>query len=82
MPNHCYGLGLLMVLAGCTQVGPDFERPQHPWLDGWSTPLLEQAGRSAATPDLRQWWAVFADPKLDALIAEADANNTNLRVAG
>jgi len=82
MPNCCYGLGLLMLLAGCIQVGPDFEKPQAPWLSDWSTPLLEQAGRSAAAPDLRQWWAVFADPALNALITEADANNTNLRVAG
>lgn len=82
MPTHGYGLGLLVVLAGCTQVGPDFEKPQAPWLAGWSTPLLEQAGRSAAAPDLRRWWTVFADPMLDALIAEADAHNTNLRVVG
>ncbi|MNO41504.1 Cation efflux system protein CusC precursor [compost metagenome] len=75
-------LSLVAVLAGCTQVGPDFQTPQDPWLDTWSTPLLEQAGRHAAAPDLRQWWAVFADPTLDALIAEADAHNTNLRVAG
>ncbi|HCV40516.1 efflux transporter outer membrane subunit [Pseudomonas sp. NBRC 111130] len=82
MPKRCYGLGLLMILAGCTQVGPDFEKPQDPWLDSWNTPLLEQAGRFAPAPDLRQWWRVFADPTLEELIAEADANNTNLRVAG
>ncbi|WP_060512501.1 efflux transporter outer membrane subunit [Pseudomonas sp. NBRC 111124] len=82
MLNRCYGIGVLMVLAGCTQVGPDFEKPQDPWLNSWSTPLLEQAGRRSAAPDIRQWWAVFADPTLDALITEADANNTNLRVAG
>lgn len=82
MPSRCYAIGLLMVLAGCTQVGPDFKKPQDPWLGSWSTPLLEQAGRRAAAPDIRQWWAVFADPTLDALITEADANNTNLRVAG
>ncbi|MFJ4441757.1 efflux transporter outer membrane subunit [Pseudomonas sp. NPDC089422] len=82
MPKRCYGLGLLLVLAGCTQVGPEFEKPRDPWLDSWNTAMLEQAGRSAPVPDLRQWWAVFADPTLDALIAEADANNTSLRVAG
>ncbi|MFV3308380.1 efflux transporter outer membrane subunit [Pseudomonas sp. NY15181] len=70
------------LLAGCTQVGPDFQPPQDPWLAGWNTPLLEQAGRNANAPDLRRWWTVFADPTLDSLIAEADAHNTNLRVAG
>jgi len=75
-------LGLLALMAGCSQVGPDFEKPPAPWLDSWNTPMLEQAGRTAPVPDLRRWWAVFGDPILDGLITEADANNTNLRVAG
>ncbi|MEZ1440681.1 TolC family protein [Pseudomonas shirazica] len=84
MPGRFCGcaLSLAAALVGCTQVGPDFQPPQDPWLGTWNTPLLEQAGQQAAAPDLRQWWAVFADPALDALIAEADANNSNLRVAG
>ena len=84
MPGRVYGcaLSLVAMLVGCTQVGPDFQPPQDPWLGTWNTPLLEQAGQQAAAPDLRQWWTVFADPALDALIAEADANNSNLRVAG
>lgn len=84
MPGRVYGcaLSLAAMLVGCTQVGPDFQPPQDPWLGTWNTPLLEQAGQQAAAPDLHQWWAVFADPALDALIAEADANNSNLRVAG
>ncbi|MFF7110182.1 efflux transporter outer membrane subunit [Pseudomonas sichuanensis] len=73
-------LSLLALLAGCTQVGPDFSPPQDPWLDRWSTPLLSQA--TAPGGDLRQWWQLFADPTLDALIAEAEAHNTNLQVAG
>ncbi|WP_236236465.1 efflux transporter outer membrane subunit [Pseudomonas faucium] len=81
-PAACHAVSLLALLAGCTQVGPDFQPPQDPWLASWNTPLLDQAGRPAAAPDLQQWWAVFADPTLDALIAEADAHNSNLRVAG
>ncbi|WP_095064014.1 efflux transporter outer membrane subunit [Pseudomonas sp. Irchel s3f19] len=81
-PRWRRALCLVALLAGCTQVGPDYPPAQSPWLDTWSTPLLEQASRSAAAPDFRQWWAVFADPTLDALIAQADAHNTNLRVAG
>lgn len=81
-PRWRRALGLVALLAGCTQVGPDYPPAQSPWLDTWSTPLLEQASRNTAAPDFRQWWAVFADPTLDALIAQADAHNTNLRVAG
>jgi len=81
-PSWRRALGLVALLSGCTQVGPDFHPQQTAWLDPWSTPLLEQAGRRDATVDFRQWWQVFADPTLDALIAEADAHNSNLRVAG
>lgn len=84
MPGRVHGcaLSLVAMLAGCTQVGPDFQPLQDPWLQTWDSPSLKQAGQQASAPDLRQWWAVFADPALNALIAEADANNTNLRVAG
>jgi outer membrane protein TolC len=33
-------------------------------------------------PDLKQWWQVFADPVLERLIAEADAHNSGLKIAG
>ncbi|MHA6159622.1 efflux transporter outer membrane subunit [Pseudomonas sichuanensis] len=78
-PRRC-ALSLLALLAGCTQVGPDFSPPQDPWLDRWSTPLLSQATAPGADP--RQWWQLFADPTLDALITEAEAHNSNLQVAG
>lgn len=81
MLRRC-GLSLMLVLAGCTRVGPDFHTPQDPWLAGWTTPPLAQAVAHAPATDLRQWWTVFQDPTLDGLIAEADAHNTNLQVAG
>lgn len=80
--THRLVLSLVAALGGCTQVGPDYQRPQDPWLPGWSTPSLEQGSRRGVAPDFSQWWTVFADPSLNALIAEADANNTSLRVAG
>lgn len=81
MLRRC-GLSLMLVVAGCTRVGPDFHTPQDPWLAGWTTPPLAQAVAHAPATDLRQWWTVFQDPTLDGLIAEADAHNTNLQVAG
>lgn len=32
--------------------------------------------------DSMQWWRVFADPTLDALLDEANLNNSDLRIAG
>ncbi|MFS2067920.1 efflux transporter outer membrane subunit [Pseudomonas sp. CT11-2] len=69
-------------LGGCVRLGPDFQAPGEAWTKLWSSPALEQASQRRAYPDVRQWWQVFADPVLDGLIAEADAHNSNLKIAG
>nr|WP_041770934.1 TolC family protein [Pseudomonas resinovorans] len=69
-------------LAGCVRVGPDFQSPREPWVEHWNSTALEQMSRSRPQPDFLRWWEVFADPTLDALIAEADAYNSSLEIAG
>jgi NodT family efflux transporter outer membrane factor (OMF) lipoprotein len=69
-------------LEACTRLGPDFQRPGEPWARNWSSPALELASRRQPGPDFRQWWQVFHDPVLDRLIAQSDAYNSNLRIAG
>lgn len=72
------GLGL----SGCVRLGPDFQAPGEAWIEHWNSPALEQASQQRPQPDTRQWWQVFADPVLDRLIAETDAHNSSLKVAG
>ncbi|QVW26133.1 TolC family protein [Pseudomonas hormoni] len=69
-------------LSGCVRLGPDFQSPKQAWIDHWSSPALEQSSQRDLHPDLRQWWQVFGDPVLDRLIAEADAHNSDLKIAG
>ncbi|MCU1752773.1 efflux transporter outer membrane subunit [Pseudomonas sp. 6D_7.1_Bac1] len=69
-------------LAGCTQLGPDFQSPRPAWVESWNSPAIEQASEQRPQPDLRQWWQVFKDPSLDTLIAEADTHNSTLEIAG
>ncbi|HEX5238321.1 MAG TPA: efflux transporter outer membrane subunit [Sphingomicrobium sp.] len=79
-------------LAGCT-VGPNFTPPAAPAV---STYIAKPVSPTAATPgvpggeaqhfvpagDIRaDWWALFHSPALNALIAEALANNPDLRAA-
>ncbi|MFM0397637.1 efflux transporter outer membrane subunit [Paraburkholderia phytofirmans] len=71
-----------LCLSGCVRVGPNFEPRHDAWVEHWSTPALEQASEARPQPDARQWWQVFADPTLDHLIAEADANNAGVQIAG
>ena len=69
-------------LSGCVRLGPDFQSPKPAWIDRWSSPALEQSSQRSLNPDLRQWWQVFGDPLLDRLIDEADAHNSDLKIAG
>lgn len=69
-------------LGGCIRVGPDFQPPIEIWVNTWESSTLEQSTQRGSDPDMRQWWKIFADPVLDGLIAEADAHNSSLKVAG
>ncbi|WP_454734866.1 efflux transporter outer membrane subunit [Cupriavidus necator] len=69
-------------LSGCARLGPDFQPQREPWAEQWRSPALDQATELRTQPDIREWWQVFADPTLERLIAEADAHNAGLRIAG
>ena len=69
-----------LALSGCA-VGPAYVSPT-PAAPG-QTPFLE-AGKSPAFTGEQpagHWWSLFGDPTLDALVEEALAANTDLRVA-
>jgi NodT family efflux transporter outer membrane factor (OMF) lipoprotein len=97
MPRRCRGsaasaglAGLLVLLSGCTQfkeyihngfkVGPNYGRPPAPVAEDW----IDTADRRIRkeSDDLSQWWRVFRDPVLDALICDAYRQNLTLRQAG
>lgn len=72
--------GILLTLTGCTALGPDFKPPEADvepqWLESGDSAI--QAG-DASTAD---WWTVFNDPVLNALIQRAYEQNLPLQVAG
>ncbi|WP_145307189.1 MULTISPECIES: efflux transporter outer membrane subunit [unclassified Pseudomonas] len=81
LPGHLLLLGALG-LSGCVRLGPDFQSPGETWVEHWNTAALEHASQRGPNPDIRQWWQVFNDPLLNQLIAESDANNSSLKIAG
>jgi multidrug efflux system outer membrane protein len=72
------GVALSMSVGGC-MVGPNYRPPPV------STPpaYYEQFVTETNQPpqDLSQWWRLFHDPQLDALIQEAVGANHDLRLA-
>jgi NodT family efflux transporter outer membrane factor (OMF) lipoprotein len=77
-PLHIAGLAsALLALPGC-KVGPDFSRPASPVATHWIAEPPEAATGTAGTAD---WWRIFHDPTLDALIDTAYHNNLSLQIA-
>jgi NodT family efflux transporter outer membrane factor (OMF) lipoprotein len=81
------GLGLLAALAACTTVGPDYQLPKESVFATvqQSAPALDARGSPAALPAQPavegRWWALYDDPRLDALVEQALQANTELKVA-
>lgn len=71
-------VALAAVLAGCA-VGPDYHRKEVAMPTDYSARLPVPTNLPSA--DLAQWWRVFHDPQLDALIGQAAQANFDLRIA-
>jgi multidrug efflux system outer membrane protein len=84
LKNIALAAGLLAALAGCGTVGPNYRVPSTAVVNrpGAGAPFVGSAEapfRLAALPP--QWWRLYQDATLDALIDKAFAANTDLRVA-
>jgi outer membrane protein, multidrug efflux system len=74
-----------LLACGCTAVGPDFKRPDVPWLEGWqgpSPPVETAPAQPSQSAQGDEWWRVFNDPALDSVVAEAQRSNPSVAVAG
>jgi multidrug efflux system outer membrane protein len=77
-------LALALVLAGCVNLAPKYERPAAPVAGAF--PTVEgtvNSGNAIANeaPAAIAWQRFFTDPRLQQLINAALANNRDLRVA-
>ena len=78
-------LAAALLLGGCAAVGPDFRRPEVPWLAGWSSGSLDTLTaeeRGLPKAQTEDWWRNFNDPLLDRLVVEAQRVNFDVRTAG
>jgi NodT family efflux transporter outer membrane factor (OMF) lipoprotein len=70
-------LAAALVLAGCTSLIPNYERPALPVPDAFPYPSADQGTPAASLA----WEQFFTDERLRTLIATALRNNRDLRVA-
>src|SRR5690606_692645 len=67
-------------LAGCATVGPDYETELP---RATSQSALHASAQDPFVPEAppEDWWRLYDDPRLDGLVAEALAANTDLPIA-
>ena len=83
---------LSLLLSGCT-VGPDFQHPKTPAVDGYTPKPLAATASAPNVPggeeqrfvkDMeipQQWWTLFESPQLNALIEKSIKANPTLDAA-
>jgi NodT family efflux transporter outer membrane factor (OMF) lipoprotein len=74
--------GLVLALAACSAVGPDYREPDVDWLADWQPALYGQARQEPGAGNLGRWWQRFGDPVLNDLVDKARRENPSLRIAG
>lgn len=70
----------LLIAAGCTKLGPDYQRPELQLPSTWSNQDTDLFKRPSEQ-ESRAWWTFFNDPVLDELIETAYKENLTLRGA-
>ena len=68
------------IAAGCT-VGPNYTRPEMPVPPAYRGADAAPPTAGTASFGALEWWSVFPDPDLQALIRTALAQNYDLRIA-
>lgn len=76
-------IGLSLSLGACQMVGPDYQVPedaavQRSDLNG---ALRQDADSVVSAPVPEDWWQLYQDPRLNQLVRQALASNSELRVA-
>ena len=67
---------VVALLSGCTVVGPDYERPAVELPRDY--PVVPAGEGTAVAED---WWRLYSDATLDALVASARERNADVRLA-
>ena len=78
--NFLWMVVSMLVISGCSMVGPDFVEPQAPTGQEWLA--SEDARLRTESTDYRNWWAVLNDPVLTTLIESAYRQNLPLQITG
>ncbi|HEY0199672.1 MAG TPA: efflux transporter outer membrane subunit [Rhodanobacter sp.] len=73
--------GAVVLVAACTEVGPNYVRPSVHVPAAYKEASQPEAPRAHAAPTAGMWWEIYRDPTLDALVAQVEVSNQSLAAA-
>jgi NodT family efflux transporter outer membrane factor (OMF) lipoprotein len=82
--KHRHALILLALLAGCSAVGPNYQRPAEAVINEQSAKQPFAGSNSSLVvqaPVSDQWWHLYQDEHLNSLVEEALRANKDIKVA-
>jgi NodT family efflux transporter outer membrane factor (OMF) lipoprotein len=71
---------LALALAGCAS-GPDYKRPEVEVVAAYKEALDWKPAQPRDQASRGDWWEIFGDPQLSALMGSVDISNQNVRLA-
>lgn len=75
-------LGLLAGLPSCVLLGPNYERPTLALPDTYGDAEASLPSDMAKLNEIpNEWWTLYQDPQLNALVEKAFKNNSNIKAA-
>ncbi|MBN2588817.1 MAG: efflux transporter outer membrane subunit [Sedimentisphaerales bacterium] len=79
---YIIALYMIVLISGCSPVGPDYEPPKTQVPQNWHAPLESGITAEQFDPNtLTKWWTMIDDPMLTDIIERAIANNLDLKIA-
>ena len=73
--------GAVVLVAACTEVGPNYVRPSAPVPAAYKEAGAQDAQHGAAAPTAGKWWEIYGDPALNVLVSQVEVNNQTLAAA-
>lgn len=72
-------LAITLGVNACKPIGPDYSQPETIVPDQWNASIGAELKRG--TPNIENWWQKFNDPTLNKIIAIAEKENKDLKIA-
>lgn len=72
--------GMMLLLSGC-MLGPNYQRPEQPLPEQFTEVEGWKKAEPAELDDKGQWWQLYQDERLAAMLQQLEANNQSLAAA-